>query len=111
MKAEERPWKRYGYAALLAILAFLTISDLVSDPSAWNWSKLVVLALAALLFLYGESRTQNSPEKIESEAVPAADVDAVVAELGRTVRAIKALREMHPGLGLRDAKDLVQPNH
>ena len=111
MKAKERPWKRYGYAAFLAILAFLMISDLVSDPSAWNWSKLVVLALAALLFLYGEIRTQNSPEKIEPEAVPAADVDAVVAELGRTVRAIKALREMHPGLGLRDSKDLVQPNH
>ncbi|MDV8077120.1 hypothetical protein R4P47_11170 [Rhodococcus sp. IEGM 1370] len=111
MKAKERPWKRYGLAVLLAALAFLTISDLVSDPSAWNWSKLVVLAVAGPFIWYGESRPRTSPEKIGPEAVPAEDVDAVVAESGRTVHAIKALREMHPGLGLRDAKNLVQPDH
>ncbi|MFI8566294.1 hypothetical protein ACIGGF_07000 [Rhodococcus sp. NPDC078407] len=111
MKAEERPWKRYGLAALLAALAFLTISDLVSDPSAWNWSKLVVLAVAAVFIWYGERRTWTAPEKIKPEDVPAADVEAVVAESGRTVYAIKALREKHPGLGLRDAKNLVQPDY
>ncbi len=111
MKAKERPWKRYGLAALLAALAFLTITDLVSDPSAWNWSKLLVLVVAGLYIWYGESRTRTSLEKIGPEAVPAEDVEAVVAESGRTVHAIKALREMHPGLGLLDAKNLVQPDH
>ncbi|WP_235581715.1 hypothetical protein [Rhodococcus sp. Leaf278] len=111
MKAKERPWKRYGLAVLLTALAFLTISDLVADPSAWNWSKLVVLAVAGLFIWFGESRTRMSPEKIGPEAVPAEDVDAVVAESGRTVYAIKALREMHPGLGLLDAKRLVQPEN
>lgn len=111
MKAHERPWKRYAIAALLAFLAFSTISDIVSDPSAWNWSKLAVLAVAAVFIWYGESRTWTSPDKIGPEAVPAGDVEAVVAESGRTVHAIKALREMHPGLGLRDAKNLVRPDH
>ncbi|MCZ4562975.1 hypothetical protein O4160_19220 [Rhodococcus sp. IEGM 1401] len=108
MKAEERPWKRYGLAALLAFLAFSTISDIVSDPSVWNWSKLVVLAVAALFLLRPDDR--STPEKIGPEAVPTEDVDAVVAESGRTVHAIKALREMHPGLGLLDAKNLLQPD-
>ncbi|MDV8021104.1 hypothetical protein [Rhodococcus sp. IEGM 1330] len=111
MKAKERPWKRYGLAALLAALAFLTVSDIVSDPSAWNWSKLLVVAVAGLFIWYGESRTRTSPEKIGPEAVPDEDVEAVVAESGRTVYAIKALREMHPGLGLLDAKRLVQPDN
>lgn len=111
MKANERPWKRYGLAALLAALAFLTISDLVSDPSLWNWSKLLVLAVAAPALWYRGGRHSPAPEKIGPEAVPSEDVDAVVAESGRTVHAIKALREMHPGLGLLDAKNLVQPDH
>ncbi|WP_143546713.1 hypothetical protein [Rhodococcus sp. 06-235-1A] len=110
MNLRERPWSRYAMVALLAFLAFSTISDIVSDPSAWNWSKLVVLAVATLFIWYGEGRTRTSPERIGPEAVPAEDVEAVVAESGRTVYAIKALREMHPGLGLRDAKNLVQPD-
>ncbi|MCZ4517376.1 hypothetical protein O4220_02540 [Rhodococcus ruber] len=111
MTAHERPWKRYGFAALLAFLAFSTITDIVSDPSGWNWSKLAVLAVAAVCIWYGERRSWTAPEKIGPEAVPAEDVDAVVAESGRTVYAIKALREMHPGLGLLDAKRLVQPEN
>ena len=111
MKAHKRPWERYGIAALLAFLAFSTISDLVSDPSVWNWSKLVVLAVAAPALWYRGGRHSPVPNKIGPESVPAEDVDAVVAESGRTVYAIKALREMHPGLGLRDAKNLVQPEH
>lgn len=108
MKAQERPWTRYAGVTLLAALAFLTISDLVSDPSLWNWSKLVVLAVASPLFWRTDGRTRNTPHKIGPEAVPPEDVDAVVEESGRTVQAIRSLREMHPGLGLLDAKRLVQ---
>lgn len=111
MKARGRPWTRYAVVALLAALAFLTISDLVSNPSVWNWSKLLVLAVAAPALWYRRDRHSPVPNKIGPEAVPAEDVDAVVGESGRTVYAIKALREMHPGLGLRDAKNLVRPDH
>lgn len=111
MKARERPWTRYALAILLAALAFLTISDLVSDPSVWNWSKLVVLAVAAPALWHQGGRHRPVPNKIGPESVPAEDVEAVVEERGRTVYAIKALREMHPGLGLLDAKNLVQPDH
>ncbi|MGF0310546.1 hypothetical protein [Rhodococcus sp. IEGM1428] len=111
MKAQERPWTRYAVATLLAALAFLTISDLVSDPSAWNWTKLVVLAVAAPALWYRGGRHSPLPNKIGPESVPAEDVDAVVAESGRTVEAIRSLREMHPGLGLLDAKRLVQPEN
>lgn len=74
------------------------------EPSMWNWSKLVVLAVAAPWLWYRHGRSWLAPNKIASEAVPAEDVDAVVAESGRTVEAIRSLREMHPGLGLLDAK-------
>ncbi|WP_317563324.1 hypothetical protein [Rhodococcoides yunnanense] len=111
MNLRERPWSRYALVALLAFLAFSTISDIVSDPSGWNWSKLVVLAVASMFIWSGESRTWTSPERIGPESVPSEDVEAVVSESGRTVYAIKALREMHPGLGLLDAKRLVQPEN
>ena len=111
MKAQDRPWTRYAVAVLLASLTFLVISDIVSDPSVWNWSKLAVLAVAAPVMWYRDGRTPFSPDKIGPEHVSAEDVEAVVEESGRTVHAIKALREMHPGLGLLDAKRLVQPDN
>ncbi|MDI9893753.1 hypothetical protein QM797_03370 [Rhodococcus sp. IEGM 1381] len=111
MNLRERPWTRYAVVTLLAALAFLTISDLVSDPSGWNWSKLVVLAVAAPALWYRGGRHSPVPNKIGPESVPAEDVEAVVAESGRTVKAIRSLREMHPGLGLLDAKRLVQPEN
>lgn len=110
MNVRERPWSRYAVVTLLAALAFLTVGDLVSDPSVWNWSKLLLLAVAAPALWYRGGRHSPVPEKIGPESVPAEDVEPVVAESGRTVHAIKALREMHPGLGLLDAKNLVQPD-
>lgn len=85
MKAQERPWTRYAGVTLLAVLA-------VASPLFWRT----------------DGRTRNTPHKIGPEAVPPEDVDAVVEESGRTVQAIRSLREMHPGLGLLDAKRLVQ---
>lgn len=39
--------------------------------------------------------------------VPVADVEAAVAATADRVSAVKALREQHPGLGLKAAVDLV----
>ncbi|WP_157225972.1 hypothetical protein [Rhodococcus sp. AW25M09] len=111
MKARERPWTRYLLGIWLTCIAFIVISDIVSEPSIWNWSKLALLAVAAPWLWHRSGRSSQIPEKIGPETVPAADVDAVVEESGRTVQAIRSLREMHPGLGLLDAKRLVQPDN
>ncbi|QII03994.1 hypothetical protein BH93_00185 [Rhodococcoides fascians A25f] len=111
MNDRQRRWTRYLLGIWLALLVFSAIADIVSEPSMWNWSKLVVLAVAAPWLWYRHGRSWLAPNKIASEAVPAEDVDAVVAESGRTVEAIRSLREMHPGLGLLDAKRLVQPEN
>ncbi|WP_415971634.1 hypothetical protein [Rhodococcus sp. 077-4] len=112
MNDRRRPWVRYLFATWLILITTFVVSDLLSEPSAWNWTKLAVWVVAAPLLLHGHLRPERpSVEKIGPESVPAEDVEAVVAESGRTVYAMKALREMHPGLGLRDAKNLVQPDH
>ncbi|OZD63446.1 hypothetical protein CH272_17095 [Rhodococcus sp. 05-340-1] len=111
MNDRQRRWTRYLLGIWLTLLVFSTIADIVTEPSLWNWTKLAVLAIAAPWLWHRHGRAWLMPEKIGPEAVPAGDVEAVVAESGRTVHAIKALREMHPGLGLLDAKNLVQPDH
>ena len=111
MNDRQRRWTRYLLGIWLALVVFSTIADIVTEPSLWNWTKLAVLAIAAPWLWHRHGRAWLMPHKIEPEAVPVEDVDAVVAESGRTVHAIKALREMHPGLGLLDAKNLVQPDH
>ena len=111
MNDRQRRWTRYLLGIWLALLVFSTIADIVTEPSLWNWTKLAVLAIAAPWLWHRHGRAWLKPDRIEPEAVPAEDVEAVVAESGRTVYAIKSLREKHPGLGLRDAKNLVQPDH
>lgn len=110
MNARQRRWTRYLLGIWLALLVFSAIEDIVNEPSLWNWSKLLLLAVAGPWLWYRHGRPWLVSDKVPPEAVPAEDVDAVVAESGRTVYAVKALREMHPGLGLLDAKKLVQPD-
>lgn len=74
MNARKRPWPRYALVALAVFLVFSAISDIVSDPSVWNWSKLAVLAVAAVFIWYGEHRT--SPDRVGPEAVSAEGVEA-----------------------------------
>ncbi|OZC79542.1 hypothetical protein CH251_01290 [Rhodococcus sp. 06-462-5] len=110
-RMSRRPWVRYLYVAWLAWIAFILISDVISEPSTWDWIQLALGGIAIPWLAYSQLRPERpSVEKIGPESVPAEDVETVVAESGRTVHTIKALREMHPGLGLLDAKNLVQPD-
>jgi hypothetical protein len=96
----------------MAWIAFILISDVISEPSTWDWIQLSLAGVAIPWLVYSRLRPERaSVDKIGPESVPAEDVEAVVEERGRTVYAIKALREMHPGLGLLDAKNLAQPDH
>lgn len=107
-----RPWVRYLYVAWMAWIAFILISDVISEPSTWDWIQLSLAGVAIPWLVYSHLRPERaSVDKIGPESVPAEDVEAVVEERGRTVYAIKALREMHPGLGLLEAKNLIQPDH
>lgn len=111
MNARQRPWTRYLLVIWLTCISFLVISDVLTEPSIWTWIKLALLAMAVPWFLYRYWRPAPvcTVQKIIPASVPAEDVDAVVDEHGRTVKAIRSLRELHPGLGLGDAKNLVRP--
>ncbi|WFR71321.1 ribosomal protein L7/L12 [Prescottella defluvii] len=53
-------------------------------------------------------RTRDEAVRVAPADVPVEDVRAAIAATSDRIPAIKRLREMHPGLGLRDAKDLVE---
>lgn len=106
-----RLWVRYLYVAWMALIAFILISDVISEPSTWDWIRLALAGVAAPLLAYSLLRGERAGvDRIGPESVHAEDVETVVAESGKTVHAIKTLRAMHPGLGLLDAKNLVQPD-
>ncbi|MFC9516913.1 hypothetical protein ACFTSD_14375 [Nocardiaceae bacterium NPDC056970] len=54
-----------------------------------------------------ESKPWVETVRVAPEDVPTDDVRAAIASTVERISAIKALREMHPGRGLLDAKNLV----
>ena len=58
-------------------------------------------------------RNRNKPQSVWWEGttapteIPADDVRSALASTDDRIPAIKALRELHPGLGLKDAMDLI----
>ncbi|WP_137723615.1 hypothetical protein [Prescottella subtropica] len=116
-------WRRLAssrekWAPFVGVVAFLWfgtlfISDVAADGSVWNWFKvgLWVFVMAFLAWqcvnVIRRRPTPSTPPAVDPASVPAADVrDAIAATQGR-IPAIKALRERHPGLGLKAAADLV----
>ncbi|GAB2648590.1 ribosomal protein L7/L12 [Prescottella soli] len=102
--------------AWLVVLAGPSAVDRVtSEPSAWDWVSLGIWVYAVLSFAVttvSAWRHRNEPRttaaRVSPADVPVEDVRAAIAATSERIPAIKRLREMHPGLGLRDAKDLVE---
>lgn len=111
------PWWPF---VLLLFFGFLAgpgyVRDAVTDSSAWHWFKfgVWVFVMASLAWTcVGQLRRRGRtpvPPTMAPEAVPAADIDEAIATTPDRISAIKALREQHTGLGLRDAVHLIDRN-
>lgn len=82
----------------------------VSAIAERSWQTLAVVVLFAAILAEQKWRpfVTASVPRIEPEDVPAEDVSAAVAASQDRIAAIRTLREMHPGLNLVDAKNLVE---
>ncbi|MBM7415452.1 MULTISPECIES: hypothetical protein [Nocardiaceae] len=122
----DRPWferpavEKAGTTFFLVFFAALVLPDavsaLVSAPSWWHVAKatacVVLVAYAGTAFvrawfLGGSAQSTRLIPSLDPAEVPRADVETAVASAPSRVMAVKALRETHPGLGLREASLLV----
>jgi len=101
---------------MMVLLIFLgrdTVTDAVDDPSSWNvsiaavWIFAVVVYAATTVYQW-RTRHRPEPEKWTGPLdVFADDAAHAVATTTTRIDAIKTLRQRNPGLGLRDAADLI----
>jgi len=112
----ERWWQTIVLVWLLVFFGPSTIDKVITEPTAWNWTFLAIWLFATVGFAYGTVqawRTRNNPQPAWGEGttapteIPADDVRSALASTDDRIPAIKALRELHPGLGLKDAMDLI----
>jgi ribosomal protein L7/L12 len=104
------------WMALMMLLIFLgrdTVTDAVDDPSAWNVSIAAVWILAVVVYAattvyQWRTRHRQDPEKCTGPVEVSDDAVAhSIASTPNRIAAIKTLREHHPGLGLREAAELI----
>ncbi|MDH6281273.1 ribosomal protein L7/L12 [Prescottella agglutinans] len=108
-------WVATSVLVALIVLGPSIIDRVTSQPSVWDWVSLGIWVYAVLSFgvtTVSAWRNRNEPRvetvRVAPADVPVEDVRAAIAATSDRIPAIKRLREMHPGLGLRDAKDLVE---
>ena len=109
--------RRWRFPIFVAVLAIVlgpgVMRSLGSSSSVWDWigaGCLATLIVGLPLFvrdaLRGD-RPQATPERLEPTDVPDAAVQQSVSRSDDRISAIRDLREAHPGLGLKDAAELV----
>ncbi|NKS53356.1 hypothetical protein GS500_09500 [Rhodococcus hoagii] len=114
---DREPVQRWLGTLFLAWLVVLVgpsaIDGATSEPSAWDWvwlgmfgSALAVSAVSTIL-AWRNRNTVRVPAKVSPAEVALADVSAAIASSSGRIDAIRRLRQMYPGLGLLDAKELV----
>jgi len=112
----ERWWQTITLAWLLVFFGPSAIDKVITEPTAWNWVWFAIWLFATVGSAYYTVqawRTRNNPQPAWQDGttapseVPADDVRNALASTDDRIPAIKALRELHPGLGLKDAMDLI----
>lgn len=112
----ERWWQTIVLAWLLVFFGPSTIDKVITEPTAWNWTWFAIWLFATVGSAYYTVqawRNRNNPQAVWWEGttapseIPADDVRSALASTDDRISAIKALRELHPGLGLMDAMDLI----
>ena len=95
---------------LLAVIGPGVIDSALDERSPWKiflvlvWALLVVVQVTELI----RRRThQPSTPRVDPTTIPVDDVTDAISDAPSRVKAVKLLRERHPGLGLKEAVDLV----
>lgn len=112
-------WAAIAVAVLFPLVVLPPrVADAVDRPTVWNWVVVVVVVGCIVVFVreavtlwrrrFGRGRdTGLGGSGVAVGEVPMADVKCAIASTTNRISAIKALRERHPGLGLKAAVDLV----
>ncbi|OZD58406.1 hypothetical protein CH263_24400 [Rhodococcus sp. 06-1059B-a] len=103
-------WGPVLMLALLAVIGPGVIDSALDERSPWQiflvlaWALLVVVQVTELI----RRRTHHpSTQRVDTATIPVDDVADAISEAPSRVKAVKLLRERHPGLGLKEAADLV----
>ena len=110
--AQFRRWRELLGFIVLVAFGPSVLQSVASDPSARNWFTAALWVVAIIWFACSAVTTWRTPhtppkEHLPPEGVPAHEVHRIVHSIPGRVPAVKALRECHPGLTLKDAVDLV----
>ncbi|MCJ0904490.1 hypothetical protein [Rhodococcus sp. ARC_M6] len=110
-------WIRTGIVAgFVIILGPLYVGQVISDPTTGNWVVLAVWAACTISIAFGTAQSwknRNNPRNsrltstIDPSKIPVDDVRKAIASTDSRIPAVKALREQHIRLGLKDAADLI----
>lgn len=89
------------------------IADIGSSKSVWDWITVgcfVLLVVGLPLFIRDALRRDSpvaTPAHLDPSKVSDGAVQQAIATTDDRISAVRVLREAHPGLGLRDAVELV----
>ncbi|BCN58967.1 hypothetical protein [Prescottella equi] len=106
-------WARTAMLIAAVVLFPSAVRAVVVNPSLGNW---LTVALAVIvvggstvsaLSAWRHRNTVRVPAKVSPAEVALPDVSAAIASSSGRIDAIRRLRQMYPGLGLLDAKELV----
>lgn len=102
-------------AWIVVLVGPSAIDRVTADPSAWDWVWLGIFGFAlavSVLSTVRAWRNRNTvrwvPVKVSPAEVAVPDVLAAIASSSGRIDAIERLRQIYPGLGLGDAKELVE---
>ena len=102
---------KWGWVLLVGCWAVLAgpdvVESVINDPSVWDIAKALAWLLAIAVVATSSLRQSPQPQRIDPATVPSTDVAGAIADTPSRVGAVKLLRERNPGLGLKDAADLV----
>lgn len=111
-----RRWANTLAPIWFTVVLWPRLGDAVEHPTFWNWLFVVAVLAGAVTFAIDAVRmwrkhlargTTAARPLVATDDVPSVDVQSAIAGTKNRISAIKALRERHCGLGLKDAADLV----
>ncbi|MFJ6095187.1 hypothetical protein [Williamsia muralis] len=110
-KTLERWWDVASSVLVMACGPYI-IGSVIADSSALNWFNTILWAIVATWIAwsaFSSWRTRNDTPRVHTSPtdVPLRDVQRIVDSEPEKVPAVKALREIYPGLGLIDAAHLI----
>ncbi len=99
---------------LAVYLGVWYIANAVADPTVFRvvvaviWTALLIaMCWSGFAYLTGRRSVTPAFKKVDPATVPFDDVVHALETTDGRIKAVRRLREQHPGLNLKDAADLV----